>query len=258
MVEFIKHNSSPFSDSLSAEVHGLESLRAVLQIINNDDLHIPKVYSVNEKTLKLQAIKTQSNTGDQMTVLGRGLADLHQIEQSYYGLDRDNYIGLSEQKNGQYDDWGEFFVTQRLAFQVSLIKPAALQQSLQNILQRNKARVVSFLNQHCSGPSLVHGDLWSGNVLFEANEYSGEEGRVWLIDPAVYYGDREVDIAMTEMFGGFSAEFYRRYDQAYPLSSAYPEKKVIYNLYHQLNHYNVFGRSYLQGCKRGFDVLSRL
>lgn len=258
MAEFSKHNASAYPDSLYAEVDGLERLRSTLHASGNTGMCIPQVYSVDEQTLNLQAIRSQTATAEQLAILGHGLAELHRMEQPYYGLDRDNYIGLSVQKNGRYDNWGEFFVEQRLAFQVSLIKSASLQQSFQSLLQQHKQKVISFLNQHCSQPSLVHGDLWSGNVLFDAQADSNGEGRVWLIDPAVHFGDREVDIAMTELFGGFAHAFYHRYDQCFPLSAAYPQKKVIYNLYHQLNHYNLFGQAYLSGCEQGFRMIAQL
>jgi fructosamine-3-kinase len=98
---------------------------------------------------------------------------------------------------------------------------------------------------------LLHGDLWSGNVLF------GNAGPC-LIDPAVYYGDREADIAMTELFGGFSEAFYRAYDRLYPRTEVYAAKRAIYNLYHTLNHYNLFGASYLDACRRNLGVIARL
>jgi fructosamine-3-kinase len=97
----------------------------------------------------------------------------------------------------------------------------------------------------------LHGDLWSGNVLFDSNQ-------CWLIDPAVYYGDSEVDLAMTEMFGGFSNAFYHAYFQIRSRSSTYANKRTIYNLYHYLNHYNLFGDSYLSRCREGFWSIENL
>ncbi|MEZ5473364.1 MAG: fructosamine kinase family protein [Marinicella sp.] len=119
-----------------------------------------------------------------------------------------------------------------------------------HILALNQDSWIAWLNQHCSRFSLLHGDLWSGNVLFDAQN-------VWLIDPAVYFGDSETDIAMTEMFGGFPEAFYAAYQSVKPLSSAYPKKRILYNLYHYLNHYNLFGSAYLPACERGFQKLDQ-
>ncbi len=149
------------------------------------------------------------------------------------------------------ENWGEFFVNHRLFFQVDLIKEQTINKKFKLGLEKSKSRLIDYLNQNCQQPSLVHGDLWSGNVLFDKTA-------VWLIDPAVYYADREVDVAMTEMFGGFSQNFYRAYNETYPLSPDYQQKKVIYNLYHYLNHYNLFGSGYLSACKRGFNLIESL
>jgi len=113
---------------------------------------------------------------------------------------------------------------------------------------KHKQALINFLNDHCEHASMVHGDLWSGNVLFDRDS-------VWLIDPAIYYGDREVDLAMTEMFGGFTHEFYQFYNNTYPISNTYQQKKIIYNLYHYLNHFNLFGDRYLPACEQGFKTI---
>ncbi|MCV6625561.1 MAG: fructosamine kinase family protein, partial [Cellvibrionaceae bacterium] len=148
-------------------------------------------------------------------------------------------------------DWGAFFNHQRLQYQLSLIADAKIRQQWQQILDQQAPLLREFLNNNCQHPSLLHGDLWNGNVLFD-------KAGVWLIDPAVYCGDREVDLAMTEMFGGFSEEFYRAYDSIYPRTDAYRSKRDIYNLYHYLNHYNLFGSDYLRGCEKGWEVIYSL
>jgi fructosamine-3-kinase len=118
----------------------------------------------------------------------------------------------------------------------------------EKVLNQRKENLINYLNETTTHPSLVHGDLWSGNYLCDSE-------KVYLIDPAVYFGDREVDLAMSEMFGGFSPAFYQAYDTAYPRSADYPHKKKIYNLYHYLNHYNLFGQSYLGPCRELFEIL---
>src|SRR5690606_13368704 len=178
----------------------------------------------------------------QMHALGEGLAQLHRYHRSRYGFGQDNYIGLSPQINQWTDDWGTFFRDYRLNVQISRIADPRVRQEFELVLAAHGHWLAHFLNEHCTQPSLLHGDLWSGNVLFDRR-------KAWLIDPAVYYGDREADIAMTEFFGGFSREFYAAYDAAWPLSGAYSRKRDIYNLYHALNHYNLFGSGYLGRCR---------
>ncbi|WP_051560053.1 fructosamine kinase family protein [Marinobacterium jannaschii] len=251
MITFSKCNPLPGSDSLSCEAAGLELLRSVLCQSGNNLLRVPQLISQSPDQLQLQAISRCAASARQMARLGRGLALLHRLPQARYGLAQDNYIGLNPQPNGLSDNWGEFFVTRRLEYQLGLIADAALRQGFSARLAACKVTLTGYLNRYCEQPSLLHGDLWSGNVLFDSED-------VWLIDPAVYCGDREADIAMTELFGGFSAVFYAAYDAEYPRSEVYPAKRTIYNLYHYLNHYNLFGSGYLAACQRGFEQLPGL
>ena len=160
-------------------------------------------------------------------------------------------IGRSPQKNRLTDDWGAFFLRDRLGVQVGMVGDAHVRREFETVLERQGDKLAGFLNEHCEHPSLLHGDLWSGNVLFDSVG-------PWLIDPAVYYGDREADIAMTELFGGFSSAFYRAYDRVYPRTDVYDTKRAIYNLYHTLDHYNLFGASYLSACRHNLDVVASL
>lgn len=168
-----------------------------------------------------------------------------------YGWHGGNYIGLSPQPNCWAESWGEFFVQNRLRYQVSRVRASGVRNRFEGILDQCDDTLIRWLNEHCDHPSLLHGDLWSGNVLFD------REGP-WLIDPAIYCGDREADLAMTEMFGGFRAAFYRAYDRTFRRTSVYEQKRDIYNLYHYLNHYNLFGSSYQWGCERGFVAMQEL
>ncbi|MFT7859716.1 MAG: fructosamine kinase family protein [Sulfurimonas sp.] len=242
---FLKHNHSA-NDALLKEADGLGVLQKALE--DNDYISVPDFELVNDDELHLQYINEQSPTKQQSVDLGKGLALMHKKSYESCGYDKDNYIGLNPQKNILSKDWGSFFVRYRLKYQLSLIKNADVQKSFLTLLQNNKSKLEEFLNEYIEHPSLVHGDLWSGNVLYD-------QDKVWLIDPAIYFGDREVDIAMSEMFGGFSSVFYESYERAYPKSKVYEIKKVIYNLYHYLNHYNLFGSGYLSGCERGFEVV---
>ncbi len=245
---FHKSNSSQFNDHLLQEAKGLELLRQSIQKHQVPHLNIPKIESVSDEQLVLQKVNSSSWNPQLMEQLGKGLAHLHKVKGNYYGLDEDNYIGLNPQVNGRFEHWGKFFVEQRLLYQTNLIKDQKVKRMLEEPILERKDLLETWLNRHCTHPSLVHGDLWSGNVLFD------EKGP-WLIDPAVYYGDREVDLAMTEMFGGFSDSFYEAYDDVYPRTNVYPQKKAIYNLYHYLNHYNLFGSSYLQSCRNLIDKI---
>lgn len=254
-VSFIKQNSTNYDDALLKEANGLDALRRLVDSHAIEELSIPELSLVSKTQLKMTQISSVSPSKEHMALLGKGLAKLHQqrFEQAGYG--EDNYIGLNPQKNDWSNNWGKFFVEQRLGFQVELIKNSAVKSSFSSILKEHKNKLEAFLNHTTDFMSLVHGDLWSGNAMF-----SREAGqpRVWLIDSAVYYGDREVDLAMTEMFGGFSAEFYSAYDAILPRNPEYPTKKVIYNLYHYLNHYNLFGDGYLSACESCFQYIQTL
>ncbi|NVJ65885.1 MAG: fructosamine kinase family protein [Gammaproteobacteria bacterium] len=243
MAHFTKLNQTAYPNALECEAQGLEILRDQLKPLADAFIQIPKVHSVSAQELVIEEIKSTSATSQQWYRFGQGLAQLHQIPQHNYGFEVDNYIGLNPQKNMLSSNWGEFLFEYRLMAQVDFIKDKKIKAEFSNALRQKKSQLIDFLNQNCQHPSLVHGDLWSGNLLFDSDN-------VWLIDPAVYYGDREVDIAMTEMFGGFSSEFYQGYDSVYPRSSEYGKKKQIYNLYHFLNHYNLFGGGYLASCKK--------
>jgi fructosamine-3-kinase len=246
---FEKRNETEFKDALLKEVDGLKELSFALEF--QDQLLVPKVYNVDEKTLHIEKINSTISSDKNSSLLGKMLAKMHKKVYKQYGYDQDNYIGLNPQKNRLSDNWGNFFVEYRLRYQLSLIKDSSVKKRFTKTLDQNQEKLEKFLNNHTKHPSILHGDLWSGNVLYSCD-------KVYLIDPAVYYGDREVDLAMTQMFGGFDKAFYDAYEEEYPLCVEYGRKKVIYNLYHYLNHYNLFGRGYLGGCEDGFELVEKL
>jgi len=247
--KYIKSNNTPFRDSLIKEAQGLNLLR---RYTVGENLRVVEVFDVDEQCLTMTRVDPVPATKEHWTRLARGLASLHEQRMPGYGLDGDNYIGLSPQSNGISSDWGRFFIEKRLRVQVDNIASPALRKQFSAVLTGADHRLAEFLRETCQHPSLLHGDLWSGNVLF------GRYDDVWLIDPAIYYGDAEADLAMTEMFGGFSSDFYSIYCRLRPLSSAYLRKKVIYNLYHYLNHLNLFGQGYLADCEQGMSVIEAL
>jgi len=246
---FIKLNSSAYEDALLMESRGLALLDEAIKSANITEVKIPKVQEVSSQRLVLEHIDSSPATLENMRSFGENLARLHKhTSHRHYGLDYDNFIGLNRQSNRPASEWGLFFVEHRLEYQIKIITDTGVREQLAAQLQKVKPQLMAYLNERSDKPSLCHGDLWSGNVLFQ-KEHS------YLIDPAVYYGDRETDIAMTEMFGGFSSAFHDAYDKTYPLSVDYQNKKQIYNLYHYLNHYNLFGDSYLQTC---LDIVKSL
>lgn len=249
MKTFIKHNSTPYDDALLVEYKGLLQLQKLLE--GNSAIKIPQIIAFTPNRLEIEYIVNSSPSDEEMRAFGVGLANMHRESFELYGLSYDNYIGLNPQINGVPSNWGRFFFEKRVLSQVSMIKSAQLRLEFSALLKKHSRKIENFLNATTQHPSLVHGDLWSGNVLFS-------KSGIYLIDPATYFADREVDIAMTEMFGGFSTTFYESYNRTYPLSEDYQIKKELYNLYHYLNHYNLFGETYLSDCISRFELIEKL
>jgi fructosamine-3-kinase len=183
--------------------------------------------------------------------LGRKLAAMHEVKSSMgFGWDRQNTIGFTPQINTWNSNWIDFFIEHRLLYQLKL----ARQKGFKPIISDRELceRVPKFFQGYDPQPSMVHGDLWSGNVGFDLT------GEPVIFDPALYFGDREVDIAMTELFGGFPPEFYQSYNAAFPLDAGYKYRKDLYNLYHILNHFNLFGGSYGVMATRAIEEIMML
>lgn len=247
-MSFIKNNPTDNSHALYREADGLRALSALIKE-HNLAIHTPEIIAVNDHQLILERIPNQAGSQQQWQLLGDQLARLHQIEQQCFGYHQDNYIGLNPQKNGLYNDWGSFFFEKRLMFQCQRIKDAGIRTEIKDALLKLQTPLLSWLTNQAIKPALLHGDLWSGNVLFSDN-------KIWLIDPAVYWGDAEADVAMTALFGGFPKAFYQAYHERLPQSSDYSLKKICYNLYHYLNHFNLFGCGYLAACRSHLNQLS--
>jgi fructosamine-3-kinase len=235
-LRFLKLNEAPCAEAFAAEADGLDALRA-------SGMRAPEPLAhgvAGEQAYLLLEYLELNNKGD-FAALGRMLAQAHRTPGARFGWERDNYIGATPQVNGWCDDWAEFWRERRLRPQIELAK--------RNGFDLPSKDPGALLENHKPQPSLLHGDLWSGNAGFAS------EGPV-VFDPAVYYGDREADLAMTELFGGFPREFYEAYNEAFPLPDGYERRKHLYNLYHLLNHLNLFGGGYLAQVKATLRLLA--
>jgi fructosamine-3-kinase len=204
---------------------------------------------------------TNRGTTTSWQEMGRNLANMHRYQthsSPKFGWHIDNTIGSTPQINTWETNWTTFFTTHRIGYQFQLARNQGgnFPKSTQLL-----AIIPQILDRHYPQSSIVHGDLWGGNASFTT------DGKPVIFDPAIYWGDREVDLAMTELFGGFPAAFYESYEQVYPngLPSAsaidpgyHSHRKLLYNLYHILNHYNLFGRSYEQQANSTIDTLLKI
>jgi len=185
--------------------------------------------------------------------LGVQLAALHRAPRARFGWAHDNWVGSMPQPNGWCDDWIAFWRDQRLGFQLELAARNRLGSALQRDGEALRAGLDAFFDGYAPTPSLLHGDLWSGNHGFLG------DGEPVIFDPAIYVGDRECDLAMSELFGGFAAEFHAAYREAWPLDTGYALRKTLYNLYHILNHANMFGGGYAaQAARMAAQLLAHI
>jgi protein-ribulosamine 3-kinase len=231
---FLKVNEPGQGDAFAAEADGLTALRAA-------GVRAPEPLATGVAAGRAYLLLEYLDLGGRrdFAALGRMLAEAHRKPGPRFGWHRDNYIGSTPQPNGWCSNWTEFWLERRLLPQVELAKRNGFSVSIPSLKP---------LGEHKPQPSLLHGDLWSGNAGFTAN------GPV-IFDPAVYYGDREADLAMTELFGGFPREFYRAYEEAFPLDAGYARRQPLYNLYHLLNHLNLFGGGYLAQVEETLGLL---
>lgn len=235
---FVKFNSAERLAMFEAEAAGLTA------IIASNSLRAPRpvAWGVAEghSWLALEFIEFTSAGASTSALLGERLAAMHRHTADEFGWDRDNTIGSTPQPNPATIDWLSFFREQRLGFQLTLAARNSAPPSLLHLGQQLLAKLPALFGNHRPQASLLHGDLWGGNWAADT------EGMPVIFDPAVYFGDREADLAMTELFGGFNSDFYAAYNAAWPLDPGYSARKRLYNLYHILNHFNLFGGSYAQ------------
>lgn len=243
---FIKTNKAKrYPAMFVKEASGLNLL------INTKAIKIPKVILFGEfeddSFLILEHIKSENLSSDFWESFGKQLAHLHQNTNTSFGLKEDNYIGSLNQPNNSHNTWTDFFINERLETQIKLARDnnridAATISRFENLFY--KLDEIFPLEK----PSLLHGDLWSGNFMV------GDKGEPVIMDPAVYYGHREIDIAMTKLFGGFDTEFYKSYIEQSPLEKGWEKRIEIYNLYPLMVHVNLFGGGYLEQVK---SILSK-
>ena len=231
---FVKLNTASKLAMFEAEAEGLAELALAKAI------RVPLAIccGVNGAQSYIVMEDLRLNGHGSMQEFAARLEKLHRYHGSQFGWHRDNTIGSTLQKNQQMDNWLSFWNSQRLGFQLELARQNKANKNLLAKAERIQADLARFFQGYTPDISLLHGDLWSGNVAFSDN------GEPIIFDPATYYGDREADIAMTELFGGFSSDFYAHYNERWPLDKGYCVRKHLYNLYHILNHFNMFGGGY--------------
>ena len=239
---FLKFNDAPFAKNMfEVEAKGLQILA------NTQTLKTPKLIAFGKANhfgyLLLEYIPSENNITNFWSDFGIGLAKLHQTTAPLFGLEHDNYIGRLAQHNNQHPSWNEFYTLERLQPQVKMaIDNGLLNTNLILLFDSLYKNINSICPEE--KPALIHGDLWSGNFIVSKNV-----GTV-LIDPAISYSHREMDLAMSLLFGGFSKEFYNSYQTEFPLAKGFDNRVEIYQLYYLLVHLNLFGRAYKNSVKR--------
>ncbi|MDX9882542.1 MAG: fructosamine kinase family protein [Prolixibacteraceae bacterium] len=241
---FLKWNSSCPADMFLKEAAGLQEIHSV----GISYLRIPEIIWAKETdelpgVLLMEYLQPSDGSSEQDEKLGLGLAMLHRKTAPGYGFYHDNYCGLTVQKNTWNTNWIEFFGQQRLLYLLHMVQHSrGISSEEIKIFEKFIDRLPEILS-HPTAPSLIHGDLWSGNYMYTAGGPS-------LIDPAAYYADREMELSIMTMFGGFSSRVWAAYQEAFPLSDGWKERNRVYQLYHLLNHYYLFGGSYLDQANR--------
>ncbi len=244
---FVKSNPAPPPRIFEREAEGLAALAAT------GTIRVPRPLGTGTDPvpfLVLEAIDVGQHRAGFSADFGRRFARLHLANREAgsgridrYGFDHDNHIGATPQPNPWTGDWTDFFRRHRLGHQLALARSNGVSdRTLNRLGDRLLGRLEKLIGKPDEPPCLLHGDLWSGNYMVD------DAGEPVLIDPAAYYGRREADLAMTQLFGGFDRRFYAAYEETWPLAAGSSDRLEIYKLYHLLNHLNLFGRSYQYGC----------
>ncbi|MFT6868288.1 MAG: protein-ribulosamine 3-kinase [Cyclobacteriaceae bacterium] len=238
---FIKWQNDSYEDIFQKESYGLELLRESKTINIPEVIGFGKVNNLN--FLVLDFINKGIPNALFWMNFGSSLAELHRQSNAYFGLETDNYIGKLPQPNSPNDTWVNFFIENRLMFQVEFgLSKGSITHSVAHNFEKLYPKLLGMLPEE--KPSLLHGDLWSGNFM------SNIHGEPIIYDPAAYYGHREMELAFTQFFGGFNQAFYQSYDEAFPLLPGFDDRIDIYNLYPLLVHANLFGGNYQNSVDR--------
>ena len=242
---FVKLNQAGFEEMFAQEELGLAALAQTRAI------RVPEAVIWGEYGAHSYLVMEYIDMGlrGDVAEFAKALAKLHSEPQQGFGFEHDNYIGRTPQPNKQDSDWGRFFCEQRLGFQLDLLERQNASPRLINKGRKLLPQLAEYLNQHNPQPALVHGDLWQGNWSFAS------DGTPLIYDPAVYWADHEVDLAMLELFGNPGKTFFQAYRQVHPIKAGYEQRKTAYNLYHILNHANAFGSSYADQASWMMDEL---
>ena len=242
---FLKYHQNAPDGMFAAEA------RALAEISEKGCIRVPApiAHGIDNGTSWLVLEHLELTSNGPAALLGEQLAALHSVTFEQHGWGRDNYIGSTPQFNTRCEDWMTFWRDFRLAPQLEMARRNGHGDPLQNKGEHLLENMDKIMGDHQPAASLLHGDLWAGNKAFIPG------GQPVIFDPASYYGDRETDIAMTELFGGFGASFYAAYREHSPLPDGYRLRRELYNLYHMLNHLNLFGSGYLSRCENIIDSL---
>jgi len=244
---FVKTADGASAALIESEAAGLAALKAT------DTVRVPRLLAqgryADTAWMALEWLDLSPASAQSDAALGEALAALHRSTSERFGWDDDNFIGATPQPNTRDDDWCRFFAEQRLGYQLSLL-PSSFDE-LRRAGEQLLDRLPGLFAEHRPIASLIHGDLWSGN-----HARVGEDPVIF--DPAVHHSDREADIAMTRLFGGFDPSFYRAYDEAWPLEAGYETRLELYQLYHVLNHVNLFGSGYVGQAMSGVRRLLKV
>lgn len=233
---FLKLNRAQLLDMFEAEAAGLRDM------MKAGAVRVPEPVCTgitgSQAFIVMEYLDLGGRSRGSLSTFGEQLAQMHRHTSDQFGWHRDNTIGATPQINDWMDGWIEFWSEKRLGFQLELAASRGIGSSTISKGERVRENLAVLFADYQPEASLLHGDLWSGNYGFLSS------GEAVIFDPATYYGDREADIAMTELFGGYGGEFYAAYNQSWPLDEGYAVRKNLYNSYHILNHYNLFGGGY--------------
>ena len=244
---FIKTGPKPALSFYEQEIIGLETLARC------HSFRIPQPYFCVEvdgtAILAMEFIELAPVRSTNGAAYGEALAQLHSIEQTQYGLDADNYIGRTPQINQWRENWGDFFAEYRLFPQIRMAQSKGVRSQLVEKLEKLASGLADYFGHYQPTASLLHGDLWTGNTAVDG------EGKPCLFDPAIYFGDRETDLAMSRMFGALPDSVYQSYHACLPAREGHGVRQRVYDLYHWLNHVNLFGVTYLGQVEQAVDYV---